>query len=190
MATCLLQIPSPSQLRTPRPPEVQFFSMTGKNSASLISPSPSSSASARISFNSASDKFSPSSLGSLEVLERDFASVVIVKKLEALHHLLLAILLVHLFGHHDAELLKVHSRITILVHLLHHLGDLFLLGLESKSLHRCVELSCVHSTGSVCVKQVERFPQFALLLWGEVLQFRGPLVCCSTSSCHVFYPPC
>merc|ERR1711879_303854 len=105
------------------------FFMMRRNSSSLTSPSPSRSASSIISCNSSSVIRSPSSFATLEILERYFARLVIVKEPECLQDFVLWIAVQDLVRHHLEKFLVLDSPTAIVVNVRNHFLDLFFLWL-------------------------------------------------------------
>ena len=163
--------------------------MIRRNSSSLISPSPSRSASSIISWSSSSVMFSPAGtragrgaprapadagrraelLGdAFQVPERDLPRLVVVEESERLQDLFTTILLTHLRRHHLEELGEVDRARAVLVDVRDHLLDLLLLGLEAEGAHGNLELLGVDRAAPIRVEEVEGLADLLLLLLGQL----------------------
>merc|ERR1719498_212535 len=76
----------------------------------------------------------------LEILERDFASFIIVEQTESLEDFILWITVEDLVRHHLQELFVLNRAASIIVNVGNHLLDLLLLWLETKRTHGHLEL--------------------------------------------------
>mmetsp|Transcript_22058 Transcript_22058/g.55923 ORF Transcript_22058/g.55923 Transcript_22058/m.55923 type:complete len:206 (-) Transcript_22058:12-629(-) len=103
----------------------------------------------------------------LEVFERDFASLVVVKELEDAHDLLRGVAVAHLARHHFDELFEVDGAAAVQVDVLDHLAHLLLLRVEAESAQSHAELLCVDCARAIRVEEVKRLLQFLHLPFGD-----------------------
>ena len=104
---------------------------------------------------------------SLQVLEGNLASFVVVKETERLHDLFAAVAFAHLGGHHGEELIEFDGSVTILIDVGDHLLDLILVRFETESAHGNLQLLRVDGLASIGVEQVKRLANLLLLLFGQ-----------------------
>ena len=111
----------------------------------------------------------------LQVLERDFACLIIVEEAESLHHLLFGVALSHLGGHHIQEFVVVDDARAVLVDVSDHLLDLFALGLEAEGTHSDLQFLLVDVAAAVGVEEVEGLLDLLLLLLSKLSRLLGAL---------------
>merc|ERR1711998_445632 len=99
-----------------------------------------------------------------EVLEGDLGGAIIVEHLEHLLDVLAGVLLAHLAGHHAKELLELDGAVAVVVDVGDHLLELLVLDFEAEGTHGSLELTHIDGTGSVGVKEGERFADLLDLL--------------------------
>merc|ERR1711988_358390 len=97
-----------------------------------------------------------------EVLEGDLGGAIIVEHLEHLLDILAGVLLAHLAGHHAKELLELD--VAVVVDVGDHLLELLVLDFEAEGTHGGLGLTHIDGTGSVGVKEGERFADLLDLL--------------------------
>ena len=131
----------------------------------------------------------------LQVPERDLASLIIIEQAESLNDLLHWITLTlkgesqqntggqpavqrkrtsergvwthHFSSHHLEELIEVDGARTILVNVLDHLFNFLLLGLETKRTHGNFQLLGIDCARAIGVEKIERFTNLLLLLLSQ-----------------------
>ena len=104
-----------------------------------------------------------------QVPEADFASVVLVEKLEGFGDLLDRVALTDLGGHDLEEVWVLDLARTLAVEFSHEIEHLLLLDVESEGPHANLELVVINSTSLISVEQLKGFFDFLLLLIGEFL---------------------
>merc|ERR1711933_205439 len=87
----------------------------------------------------------------LEVLERDFASLVIIKQAESFENLIL------------------DRAAAIIIDIGNHLLNLFFLGFKAQGTHGYLKLLRIDGARTICVKKIEGFLDFLLLFLGQLL---------------------
>merc|ERR1719371_120782 len=106
---------------------------------------------------------------SFQVLERNLARLVVIEEPESLQDLVFRIAIQDLLRHHRHELRKLDRAGPVIVNILDHLLNLFLLRLETKGTHRNLELLRVDGPGAIRVEKVKRFLDLLLLLLRQLL---------------------
>merc|ERR1719231_722134 len=96
----------------------------------------------------------------LQVLEGDEASGIIVEQPECFQHILFRVLVQDLMCHHLQKFVKTNLSTAIIIHLCDHFLDLPWLGLASKRLHSNGQLLEIDTATSIDVKEVKRLLDF------------------------------
>merc|ERR1712054_456114 len=105
----------------------------------------------------------------LQVLEGDLASLVVVEETEHLDDLLTRVAVAHASSHHVEEFVEVDGAGAILVDVVDHATDLVLLGIEAEGAHDHLELLGVNGAGAISVEEVEGLTDLLDLVVGETL---------------------
>merc|ERR1719387_846554 len=92
---------------------------------------------------------------SLQILERDLPSLVVIEEPERLQNFVLRVAVQNLVRHHLQKLLVLDRAAAIVVNVRDHLLDLLLLGLETERTHGDLELLRVDVAAAVGVEEVE-----------------------------------
>merc|ERR1740123_1046723 len=106
---------------------------------------------------------------SLQILERDLPSLIVIEQAEGLQDLILRVTVQDLVRHHLQELLITDRPRAVIIYVRNHLLDLLLLRLESQSAHGYFELFGVDLATSVRIEEIESFLDFLLLLLCQLL---------------------
>merc|ERR1712167_551321 len=93
----------------------------------------------------------------LEVLEGDGASLVVIEELEDLEEILTSVLTLLAGSHHGKELVEVDGTIAIGVDVVDELADLLGLGVHAKSLHGDLKLVDVNAARAIGIEEIEGF---------------------------------
>ena len=103
-----------------------------------------------------------------EVLEGDFASLIIVEESEGFQHLLAGVALSHFLGHHVQKFWEVDHATAIAVGIGDHFSDFLFLWLEAKGPHRNLKLLGVDGPTAVSVEEIKGLLDFLFLLLGQL----------------------
>mmetsp|Transcript_67843 Transcript_67843/g.147829 ORF Transcript_67843/g.147829 Transcript_67843/m.147829 type:complete len:236 (-) Transcript_67843:56-763(-) len=119
---------------------------------------------------------------SLQILEGDAASLIVVEESEGLQDLVLRVAVQDLVGHHLQELLVTDGAAAVVIDVRDHLLDLLLLGLETQGAHRDLQLLGVDLTRSIGIEQIEGLLDLLLLLLSQLLLLLS--ACIEASESH------
>jgi len=104
----------------------------------------------------------------LEVLEGDFAGLVIIEESEGFEHLLAGVTLSHFLGHHVQKFWEVDHATAIAVCIGNHFSDFLFLGLEPERSHGHLQLLGVDGPTAVSVEQIKGLLDFLFLLLSQL----------------------
>merc|ERR1719433_447183 len=103
----------------------------------------------------------------LQILEGDFAGLVVIEKAKSFEDLVLGIPIKDLMSHHLQELFVSDCPAAVIVHVGDHFLNLLLFGFETQGTHGDFQLLRVNFAGSVGIEKVESLFDLLLLLLGK-----------------------
>ena len=104
----------------------------------------------------------------LEVLEGDFAGLIVVEESEGFQHLLAGVTLGHFLGHHVQKFWEVDHATAVAVGIGDHFSDFLFLWLEAQSPHCNLKLLGVDGPTAVSVEEIKGLLDFLFLLLGQL----------------------
>ena len=104
----------------------------------------------------------------LQVLEGDFAGLVVVEESERLQHFLSGVALSHFLRHHVEEFREVDHAAAVAVGVSNHFSDFLLLGLEAECPHGDLELFGVDGPAAIGVEEIKGLLDFLFLFLSQL----------------------